>query len=270
VSALTGIVGDQFLGTAAAETLLGTIVDDVLRGGGGNDNLDGNTGDDVLSGDAGDDTLAGGTGNDTFEVTGTGDGFDSVNGGTGVDTIRALANGTVIGLRTVTGLETITANGFSNVSIAGGALADTLNLAAVTLAGIVSINGGLGNDVISGSAASDNINGGLGNDTLTGNAGADTIRGGGGTDTATPGTGNDIIAAGLGDSGTLTVSGFDSNPTGGQDLIDVRSLGVTVANFATSVVRTQVGANTRITIGAMVIVLSGVNVTTVTAQDFIL
>ena len=47
-------------------------------------------------------------------------------------------------------------------------------------------------------------------------------------------------------------------------------MGVTVANFATAVVRTQVGADTRITIGAMVILLRGVNVTTVTAQDFIL
>ena len=224
----------------------------------------------MLSGDAGDDTLAGGVGNDFFEVSGTGDGFDAVNGGTGTDVIRAMANGTSIGLRSVTAVESITANGFTNVSIWGSALADTLNLSAVTLVGITSINGGFGNDIISGSAASDSINGGAGNDTLTGNAGADTIRGGGGIDASTPGTGNDIIAAGLGDSGTHTVVGFDANPTGGQDVVDVRSMGVTVANFATAVVRTQVGADTRITIGAMVILLRGVNVTTVTAQDFIL
>ena len=270
ISALTGIVGDTFIGTATNETLLGTIVDDVLRGGGGNDTLDGNTGNDVLSGDAGDDTLAGGVGNDFFEVSGTGDGFDAVNGGTGTDVIRAMANGTSIGLRSVTAVESITANGFTNVSIWGSALADTLNLSAVTLVGITSINGGFGNDIMSGSAASDRINGGAGNDTLTGNAGADTIRGGGGIDASTPGTGNDIIAAGLGDSGTHTVVGFDANPTGGQDVVDVRSMGVTVANFATAVVRTHVGADTRITIGAMVILLRGVNVTTVTSQDFIL
>ena len=270
VSALTGIVADLFLGSAAAETLLGTLVDDELRGGGGNDNLNGNGGNDLISGDAGDDTLAGGTGNDIFEVTGTADGFDSINGGTGADVVRAMSNGTAVGLRSLVGVETVSANGFSGVTIAGSALADSLNFATVTLTGITGINGGFGNDVIAGSAASDVINGGAGNDQLTGNAGADTLRGGGGVDTLTPGNGNDIVLAGAGDTGTATVVGFDSNPAGGQDLIDLRGLGVTVANFATSVARTQVGANTRITIGSMIIVLNGVNVTTVTAQDFVL
>ncbi len=266
-SAATGLVGDVFVGGAGNETFNGTTVTDLASGGGGTDTLNGNAGDDTLSGGTGNDTVNGDGGNDLIRF-GVGDGFDIVNGGGGGDVITAAANNTVIGLRAITGVEQINSGGFSGVTIFGTTGVENLNFGGVTLLGIVSINGGGGNDTVSGSAAADDIRGGTGNDVLNGNGGADTIRGGGGTDTITPGAGADVVVLEVGD-GTNTVNGFDSNPTGGQDRLDVRALGVTAANFNATVVRTQVGGNTRVTIGTVVIILTGVNVGTISVTDFV-
>jgi hypothetical protein len=96
---------------------------------------------------------------------------------------------------------------------------------------------------------------------------SDTIIGGAGNDNITPGTGNDRLrfAAGFGQD---TVTGFDSNPAGGQDKLDIQALGITSATFGGSVVITNVGGNTRVQIGANRITLNGVAAATVTAQDF--
>ena len=95
--------------------------------------------------------------------------------------------------------------------------------------------------------------GGAGNDAMNGNAGNDTF-----TFTA--------------NFGTDTIAGFDADATGGQDLLDLRPLGITAATFGT-VTRANQGGNTRITVpGANggVITLSGIAVATVTIADFIL
>jgi len=267
-SAATAVTGDVFLGTAGFDVWTGTVSDDLATGGPNNDALNGAGGNDILAGEQGDDNLQGGAGNDIFQVSGTGHGFDTVSGGGGGDIIQARSNGTMIGLRSISGVELITSGGFSNVTIWGTAGAEVLNFGGVTLTGIVSINGGGGNDSLSGSAAGDVLNGGSGNDTLVGNGGADIITGAGGNDTITPGAGNDIVVFGIGDNAD-TVIGFDSNPTGGQDRLDVRALGVTAANFNATVLRQQIGANTRITIGAVTITLTNVNVGTITVADFI-
>ena len=70
---------------------------------------------DTIKGYEGDDSLFGRGGNDRFEV-GAGEGFDAVDGGSGTDTIAATANGVAIDLRSLTAVETITANGFSDVT----------------------------------------------------------------------------------------------------------------------------------------------------------
>jgi Ca2+-binding RTX toxin-like protein len=267
-SASTAVTGDVFIGGPGVNTWTGTISDDIATGGLANDTLNGDGGNDLISGDGGDDNLQGGGGNDVFQVSGTGHGFDTVSGGGGGDVIEARANGTIIGLRAIAGVEQITAGGNANVSIWGTTGAEILNFGGVTLIGIVSINGGGGNDNLSGSAAGDTLNGGAGNDILNGNGGADVIRGAGGNDTITPGAGNDTVVFAVGDNAN-TVVGFDSNPTGGQDRLDVRGLGVTAANFGATVLRQQVGLNTRITIGAVTITLNNVNVGTITVADFI-
>ena len=181
-----------------------------LQGGAGNDTITGSGGNDVIAGNAGDDVINGGAGDDRFLFTGSGDGVNSLTGGAGNDTVAATADGTVIGLHSINGIENfnttiglaalasveaITANGFANVIIAGTTAADTLDFSAVTLTGI---DGGAGNDVITGSAAADTIIGNLGNDTLIGGAGDDIFQVSDtnqGTDVIDGGAGNDRIVA---------------------------------------------------------------------------
>jgi hypothetical protein len=93
------------------------------------------------------------------------------------------------------------------------------------------------------------------------------------------GTGNDtfVFATGFGND---VISAFDANPTDGQDLLDLSALGITAANFSTSVAVTDLGADTLVEIdadglGAVTgsIVLTGVNGTglnVITQQDFLL
>jgi Ca2+-binding RTX toxin-like protein len=92
--------------------------------------------------------------------------------------------------------------------------------------------------------------GGLGNDTMNGNGGNDRF-------VFSGAFGNDVI------------NGFDSNPTGGQDTLDVRDLGVTAANFASLVTIAQQGANVLVTINGQTITLAGETAANVTISDFL-
>ena len=129
-----------------------------------------------------------------------------------------------------------------------------------TNAGLVLV-GGLNADFLTGDALNDRLRGregddvlrGLGgDDVILGDWGADTIRGGGGNDDINGGAGDDWIAGGAGDDrlnggagadlfvfgesfGVDTIVGFDGDPFGGQDLIDLRGLGITAASFAVEV-----------------------------------
>jgi Ca2+-binding RTX toxin-like protein len=64
-----------------------------------------------------------------------------------------------------------------------------------------SVDGGLGNDIISGGTGNDTILGGIGKDVLSGGAGDDILSGGLGTDKLTGGAGNDTF--------TISKSDFD-------------------------------------------------------------
>ena len=189
------MVADVFDGGPANvnDTLAGTAGDDQYHGGGGNDNLSTAAGDDLVSGDAGDDTISTGAGDDTITYSGTNEGFDSVTGGANVDEIIALTNNTTIGLRAISTVETISANGHTGVKILGSTLNDVLNFTAVTLIGIESIDGGGGNDALTGSAAADVIIGRAGTDTLNGGIGDDIIEGGAGNDAMNGGANNDVF-----------------------------------------------------------------------------
>lgn len=165
-------------GTVAADTLnfSVTTLTGIVRidGGDGNDIVTGSAQGDTIRGGAGNDVLAGGAGNDTFEIVSDLDGIDTIDGGAGTDTILVKSQGVAIRLAAPTvGIEAIT--GMSSALIYGS-LADSINLSAVTLSGIVSIDGGAGNDTIIASAAADTILAGLGNDTLTGNGGNDLYK----------------------------------------------------------------------------------------------
>jgi Ca2+-binding RTX toxin-like protein len=251
------------------EIVTGTAAGDTIWGGAGADRIDGAGGDDVLRGGAGADRLNGGAGNDTIQAT-EGDGAgDRYDGGAGIDTIdfsltdasATLNLGTRLVGSTDTGTDRIA--GFENVIGSQG------NDTITGTAGINVLDGQGGNDTINGGGGADTLLGGAGNDTLNGGAGNDIVDGGAGDDTIDVSSGNDTIVVNAG-FGNDRVTGFDTNPTNGQDLIDLRALGIT--DFATQVTITDVGADTLVTIGADgTLRLVGVlNATTITQDDFIL
>jgi Ca2+-binding RTX toxin-like protein len=204
--AFTGV---SILGSGNADTLNFAAITltgiTKIDGGSGNDIITGTGVADTILGSGGDDSLSGGAGNDVFQYTGTSTGFDAVNGGDGTDTIAALANNTVIGLSAMAGVETISSGGFTGVAIAGSSAADTLDFSNITLSGIVSIGGGAGNDVITGTGAADTILGGNDNDTLNGGDGNDMLNGGSGTNQLNGGNGDDT-AQYSGAAGSYSVS----------------------------------------------------------------
>ena len=228
---INGGAGSDTLIAAAANTTIGLLglsnietissggfagVSVVLSGGSDSYNFTGTTfsgitrfdagaGDDTITGiaaamtylgGAGNDNITGGAGNDTFQYTGTASGYDAINGGAGTDTISALANSTVIGLSALSGVETISAGTFTGVIIQGSGNADTLDFSAVTLTNISRVEGGAGNDVLTGNAAANTIWGGIGNDTINGGAGNDSLLGDAGNDTLIGGAGNDTLNGG--------------------------------------------------------------------------
>ena len=174
---------DILTGTSAADAIFGLDGDDMITGVAAADRLYGGNGNDTINGGAADDGLYGGAGDDIFQYGAAGDGYDYVSGGDGNDLIVATANSSWIGLRSISGIETISSGGFTNVAVWGSTGADTLSFAGITLTGITKIDGNDGNDILTGSSGADNLVGGSGNDRITGGLGNDTIDGGSGTDT---------------------------------------------------------------------------------------
>ncbi len=120
-----------------------------------------------------------------------------------------------------------------------------------------------------GSGGNDRLDGGDGNDTLFGGLGNDRLDGGAGDDLLVSDAENDVFAFGAG-FGSDQVQFFDSNPNGGQDLLDVSALGITNAAFGASVGVAQAGANTLVTVaGGGTITLMNVAAATVTLSAFI-
>ena len=138
---------------------------------------------DLLYGDAAANALAGGGGND---VISGGDGNDVAIGGGGAD-------------RLVGG-----AGAHDTLSYAGSAGAVIVDLAAQTAAGgdatgdvfrgFEDVDGGLGNDTITGTARANRLYGSAGDDTVSGGDGNDTVEGGTGVDVLDGGGGIDTLA----------------------------------------------------------------------------
>lgn len=204
---LTGTGGaDTLAGGGGNDQIFGVAGNDTLAGDAGDDLIDGGDGDDIVIGGSGDDQLVGGDGDDVFRI-GIAAGTDAIDGGTGTDRVDATANGVVIGVSSLTNVEVISANGFSDVHLAGTAGADSLDLTAVGLDGIVSIDlgagddvvlGASGDDVIAGDDGDDQIFGAGGNDTLSGGLGADSLDGGDDADQLLGGAGDDVLSGGAG------------------------------------------------------------------------
>ena len=253
VSVSLAIVGAQATGGSGTDTLLniehlsGSLFNDTLTGSSGANWIGGEDGNDVISAGSGNDTLLGGIGNDSLTggtgndlmTAGDGDdtliygsglnGFDAVDGGLGAnDRILANASNVTIGLSSLTGIEQISAAGFTGAKIVGTTANNTLDFSSVSLTGISSIDAGSGADTVTGSAGDDIIIAGAGNDVLRGSGGNDVFRVGAsaGTDTFDGGGGTDRIEAAA-NGVTLTMTG--SNITGVEGISGAGFTGFTLA-----------------------------------------
>ncbi|WP_152619671.1 VCBS domain-containing protein, partial [Paramagnetospirillum magnetotacticum] len=168
-----------------------TVKSFVIDGGAGNDTITGTSGNDTISGGAGSDTMSGGAGNDTFLISNNdgstdtfigGDGTDTIMGNWSYDTLKVdnhLAN--LQGIEVIDGGDGTT----SYNTIQAGSGNDELDFSGMTVKNFV-IDGGAGNDTITGTAGADTIQAGTGNDTVIanqGSVGSDVYHGGAGTDT---------------------------------------------------------------------------------------
>ncbi len=288
-----GIGHDVLNGGGGNDTLNGGAGNDSLNGGSGNDSLDGGDGADNLQGGAGNDKLTGGAGNDRLEG---GQGADTMTGGSGNDVYLVdnakdivkedlnsgtdVVQTTLLNYTLTNNVETLVFTGTGTFTGRGNAIANTLtggsgNDALYGMGGNDQLNGGAGNDALDGGDGADTLQGGAGNDKLTGGAGNDRLEGGQGDDILTGGTGNDTFVFSAGFGRDRITNGFDSNPSGGQDYLDLSSLGISVANFASSVtIAGGAGNSTLITLGnpanGNVITLENVKANSIDMNDFVL
>ncbi len=256
-----------FIGTGYDETIIPgttspTVVSDgtgtpdnsadVIIAGAGVDSIDGGGGKDTLLGGAGADTVHGGAGNDLI-LWSAGDGNDIIDGDADTDTLQlsgaaaddafiVTANGSRVSL---TGLGfamagfTLDVGTVENISISAGGGNDTITasngLAALTA---LTLDGGAGNDSITGSDGNDRLIGGDGNDIVIAARGNDTVSLGAGNDTAVwnPGDGSDSIDGGSG-TDTLTFNAantaenIDITAIAGGHALLARNVGAIAVNL---------------------------------------
>ena len=173
---------------------------DLMYGGGGADEIIGSEGVDFIDGGAGADRLLGGGGDDYYQVSSATDfEFDSVedNGGRR-DLLVYSGNGALVinEFTESTGIDRILSE---QRKILGNDNDNVLDFSRVRFQRrLTEIDGGAGNDVISGSRKSDILIGGEGNDILRASRGNDQIDGGLGDDRLEGGAGRDRIRGGLG------------------------------------------------------------------------
>ena len=164
--------------------------------------LFGNGGDDVLKGGTGTNYLDGGAGNDTIFANGI---SNFLTGGLGLDTI--------VGSTVVGAVDTLIETRDANLTLTDtqlrvfGVKEDTLSSIEVAV-----LTGGIGNNTMDASTFHGvvTLDGGAGNDRLIGTAGNDHLTGG---------AGDDILAGGLGDDVYL----FDPDTALGLDLLIERT-----------------------------------------------
>ncbi len=232
INATGNVLANVITGNSAANILIGNGGDDVLLGEGGNDALHGGIGNDTLNGGEGADVMSGGDGDDLYIVDAAGDVLSEAAIG-GIDTVHTTVSRALN-------------SGFENLTLLDGA---------------VSATGNVLNNILTGNAAANSLLGNGGDDTLIGGAGADAMDGGAGADSF-------VFTAGF---GADSITGFDADPAGGQDLLNLAALGINAGNFSARVILTDLGADTLITIdGLDTITLFAVNPAALDPTDLIL
>ncbi len=189
-----------------------------------------------------------------FSCTGiTVTGSSNVGLGTMTGTADSVTSLTATG---VTGNFTGTIDNMNGGTIQLGTGNDTVDTTG-SAASAMTIQGGAGNDTLTGAGGADTIQGAAGTDTLIGAAGADTLAGGddndtiqgdGSSDTITTGNGADtvVLTTVAADAANAdTVSDFTAGSGGDQLEMDISALetsGATDANEAVNFVELQDGS----------------------------
>jgi Ca2+-binding RTX toxin-like protein len=212
-----------------------------VNGGEGDDTITGGANADTIHGDAGNDRIIpfkgndkapngginGGTGDDVM-VWNNGDGSDEDIGGEGTDEVEVNGSPTAGDNFTYQPLTPVPASGadvlFKRTNLGAFSIElkaerltmnqlggdDTAEPDAAAPTGVaatgtsVTLNGGTGNDKLTGTDGGDQINGGGGEDTLSGGEGADLIKGGDDNDALKGENGDDRL---VGDRGGDTLKG---------------------------------------------------------------
>lgn len=201
-----------------AVTLNGDDGDDIIDGGSGNDTLNGGAGKDRLDGGLGDDTETGGVGKDTFDQDDAINGNDVLDGVDGRDRVnygqRTAAVDVTLNNVADDG-ETVELDNVKRVEqIDGGDGGDTIDASGEPSLRHF-LNGGEGDDTLTGGDVKDFLLGDEGNDTLNGGDGNDVLDGDEGNDTETGGIGNDTF-----DQGREANGGDDLNGGDGRDVVN--------------------------------------------------
>ena len=297
---------DRIVGLGGDDDLIGMAGNDLILGGDGDDVLSGRKGNDRLFGGDGEDVLIGGQGND---VLNGGAGRDFLLGGAGVDTLsyEGSDSGVRVNLTDGTASGGHAANDFFTdiENLVGSDKRDTL----IGDKNANSIEGGIGNDTISGGGGKDSLRGGGGNDTIDGGTGNDRLKldtghdignGGAGRDRIFGGKGNDVMDGGegndqlngnqgddrlIGGAGNDTLIGGSGNDafvfgnnfgsdtvrdfSAGNDKIDL-STNASLNSYADVLSSSfEFGGNTVIADGSSSIQLVGVELTDLSAGDFL-
>jgi Ca2+-binding RTX toxin-like protein len=167
-----------------------------------------------------------------------------LNGTSAEDTINILgSNGTVsiTGLPAAVTIQNLESS--DRLQINANAGDDVISVTTLTTPVALTLDGGLGNDQITGSNFADTLFGGLGNDTLMGRLGDDILDGGDGNDTLDGGDGNDSIFGGTGDDYLLSRSGADQMFGGvGDDKYVVDHVSDVVTEYASEGVDTVISS----------------------------
>jgi serralysin len=206
----TSVTIENAIGGSGHDTIIGNDANNILTGNAGNDTLYGGAGNDTLVGGAGIDNMFGGDGNDTIWYSVE---DNIIDGGAGFDTARASTDHGI----------TIRLDTWSIEQLFAGAGNDSIFTFGTSA---IAVDGGAGNDSITGSVFGDTLSGNLGNDVIFGGPGNDIIGGGSGSDRICGGEGADIlfgeanpdsfIYRGLIDAGD-TIIGFETSAVFGSN-----------------------------------------------------
>lgn len=187
----TGYGNDTITGSGAANIIFSGSGDDTIDGAGGRDNLDGGYGADILTGgpgndrlngQSGDDVVNGGDGDDYFDG-GDFQGRDTFSGGPGVDFVAFNRESNVVVTLDDQPNDGDTGEGDNVMADMEDVVTGSGDDVIIGSAASNELSGGAGNDTIRGGGGNDGLDGALGRDYLNGGLGVDSISGGGNVDT---------------------------------------------------------------------------------------